>query len=64
MSTDRLLNRQLSDVLGALASQHELAGGGGPAAALTAAVAAALTTKAARASRAIWIEAGGAIARA
>jgi formiminotetrahydrofolate cyclodeaminase len=64
MSSDRLLNRQLSDVLGALASQHELAGGGGPAAALTAAVAAALTTKAARASRATWIEAGGAIARA
>ncbi len=59
-----LLNRSLSDVLGALASQHELAGGGGPAAALTAATAAALTAKVARASRATWIEAGGAIAHA
>lgn len=59
-----LLNRSLSDVLGALASQHELAGGGGPAAALTAATAAALTAKVARGSRATWIEAGGAIAHA
>lgn len=59
-----LLNRSLSDVLGALASQHELAGGGGPAAALTAATAAAVTAKVARGSRATWIEAGGAIAHA
>ena len=59
-----LLHRPLSDVLSALASQHELAGGGGPAAALTAAAAAALTAKAARGSRATWIEAGGAIAHA
>jgi|GEM_PF-6791756 len=59
-----LLSRPLSDVLGALASQHELAGGGGPAAAITAAAAAALTAKVARASRATWIEAGGAIAHA
>jgi len=51
-------------VLTALASQHELAGGGGPAAALTSAAAAALTAKVARASRATWIEAGGAIAHA
>jgi formiminotetrahydrofolate cyclodeaminase len=54
----------LSEVLAALASQHELAGGGGPAAALTSAAAAALTAKVARASRATWIEAGGAIAHA
>lgn len=54
----------MSDVLGALASQHELAGGGGPAAALTAAAAAAVTAKVARGSRATWIEAGGAIAHA
>lgn len=54
----------MSDVLGALASQHELAGGGGPAAALTAAAAAALTANVARGSRATWIEAGGAIAHA
>ena len=60
----RLLDRTLADVLGALASPHELAGGGGPAAALTAATAAALTAKAARASRATWIDAGGAIGRA
>ena len=59
-----LLSRPLSDVLAALASQHELAGGGGPAAALTAAAAAALTAKVARGSRATWIEAGGAIAHA
>jgi formiminotetrahydrofolate cyclodeaminase len=59
-----LLHRPLSDVLSALASQHELPGGGGPAAALTAAAAAALTAKAARGSRATWIEAGGAIAHA
>jgi formiminotetrahydrofolate cyclodeaminase len=59
-----LLNRPLSEVLAALASQHELAGGGGPAAALAAAAAAALTAKVARASRATWIEAGGAIAHA
>lgn len=59
-----LLSRPLADVLAALASQHELAGGGGPAAALTAAAAAALTAKVARASRATWIEAGGAIAHA
>jgi len=59
-----LLARPLSDVLAALASQHELAGGGGPAAALTAAAAAALTAKVARGSRASWIEAGGAIAHA
>jgi formiminotetrahydrofolate cyclodeaminase len=59
-----LLNRPLSDVLSALASQHELAGGAGPAAALTAAAAAALTAKVARGSRATWIEAGGAIAHA
>lgn len=59
-----LLNRPLSEVLAALASQHELAGGGGPAAALTAAAAAALTAKVARGSRATWIEAGGAVARA
>lgn len=59
-----LLDRPLSEVLGALASQHELAGGGGPAAALAAAAAAALTAKVARGSRATWIEAGGAIARA
>ena len=58
-----LLTRPLSDVLTALASQHELAGGG-PAAALTAAAAAALTAKVARGSRATWIEAGGAIAHA
>lgn len=54
----------MADVLTALASQHELAGGGGPAAALTAAAAAAVTAKVARGSRATWIEAGGAIARA
>jgi len=59
-----LLSRPLSEVLAALASQHELAGGGGPAAALTSAAAAALTAKVARASRATWIEAGGAIAHA
>jgi len=59
-----LLSRPLSEVLGALASQHELAGGGGPAAALTSAAAAALTAKVARASRATWIEAGGAVAHA
>ena len=59
-----LLNRPLSEVLGALASQHDLAGGGGPAAALVAAAAAALTAKVARGSRATWIEAGGAIAHA
>jgi len=59
-----LLDRPLSDVLSALASQHELAGGGGPAAALAAATAAALTAKVARGSRATWIEAGGAIAHA
>jgi formiminotetrahydrofolate cyclodeaminase len=59
-----LLNRSLSEVLGALASQHDLAGGGGPAAALVAAAAAALTAKVARGSRATWIEAGGAIAHA
>jgi formiminotetrahydrofolate cyclodeaminase len=59
-----LLSRPLSDVLAALASQHELAGGGGPAAALAAASAAALTAKVARGSRATWIEAGGAIAHA
>jgi formiminotetrahydrofolate cyclodeaminase len=59
-----LLSRPLSEVLGALASQHELAGGGGPAAALAAAAAAALTAKVARGSRATWIEAGGAIAHA
>jgi formiminotetrahydrofolate cyclodeaminase len=59
-----LLSRPLSEVLTALASQHELAGGGGPAAALTSAAAAALTAKVARASRATWIEAGGAIAHA
>lgn len=58
-----MLSRPLSDVLGAFASQHELAGGG-PAAALTAAAAAALTAKVARGSRATWIEAGGAIAHA
>jgi formiminotetrahydrofolate cyclodeaminase len=62
--TPGLLHRPLSDVLSALASQHELAGGGGPAAALTAAAAAALTAKAARGSRATWIEAGGAVAHA
>jgi len=54
----------MSDVLGALASQHELPGGGGPAAALTAAAAAALTAKVARGARTTWIEAGGAIAHA
>jgi len=59
-----LLSRSLSDVLGALASQHELPGGGGPAAALTAAAAAALVAKVARGSRTTWIEAGGAIAHA
>ncbi len=59
-----LLDRSLSEILGALASSHELAGGGGPAAAITAAAAAALTAKAARGSRATWIEAGGAIAHA
>jgi formiminotetrahydrofolate cyclodeaminase len=59
-----LLNRPLSEVLGALASQHDLAGGGGPASALVAAAAAALTAKVARGSRATWIEAGGAIAHA
>jgi formiminotetrahydrofolate cyclodeaminase len=59
-----LLTRPLGDVLGALASQHELVGGGGPAAALAAAAAAALTAKVARASRTSWIEAGGAIAHA
>jgi len=59
-----LLTRPLGDVLGALASQHELVGGGGAAAALAAAVAAALTAKVARASRTSWIEAGGAIAHA
>jgi formiminotetrahydrofolate cyclodeaminase len=59
-----LLGRPLSEVLGALASPHELPGGGGPAAALTAAAAAALTAKVARGSRATWIEAGGAIAHA
>jgi formiminotetrahydrofolate cyclodeaminase len=59
-----LTSRPLGDVLGALASQHELVGGGGPAAALAAAVAAALTAKVARASRTSWIEAGGAIAHA
>lgn len=59
-----LLSRPLVDVLGALASPHELRGGGGPAAALTAAAAAALTAKVARASRPTWIEAGGAIAHA
>ena len=59
-----LLHRSLSDVLGALASPHELPGGGGPAAALTAAAAAALTAKVARGSRTTWIEAGGAIAHA
>ena len=59
-----LLSRPLSDVLGALASPHELPGGGGPAAALTAAAAAALVAKVARASRPTWIEAGGAIAHA
>jgi formiminotetrahydrofolate cyclodeaminase len=59
-----LLSRPLSDVLTALASQHELAGGGGPAAALAAAAAAAVTAKVARGSRATWIEAGGAIAHA
>jgi len=59
-----LLDRPLSEVLGALASPHELPGGGGPAAALTAAAAAALTAKVARGSRATWIEAGGAIAHA
>jgi formiminotetrahydrofolate cyclodeaminase len=59
-----LLTRSLGDVLGALASQHELVGGGGPAAALAAAAAAALTAKVARASRTSWIEAGGAIAHA
>lgn len=60
---DGLLSRPLSDVLAALASQHELAGGG-PAAALAAAAAAAVTAKVARGSRATWIEAGGAIAHA
>ncbi|HVF78244.1 MAG TPA: cyclodeaminase/cyclohydrolase family protein [Solirubrobacteraceae bacterium] len=59
-----LLSRSLSDVLGALASQHELVGGGGPAAAITAAAAAAVTAKVARGSRVTWIEAGGAIALA
>jgi formiminotetrahydrofolate cyclodeaminase len=59
-----LLSRPLSDVLGALASPHELPGGGGPAAALTAAAAAALVAKVARGSRTTWIEAGGAIAHA
>ncbi|MFP5361397.1 MAG: cyclodeaminase/cyclohydrolase family protein [Thermoleophilia bacterium] len=59
-----LLHRPLSDVLAALASQHDLAGGGGPAAALAAAAAAAVTAKVARGSRATWIEAGGAIAHA
>ena len=59
-----LLSRPLSDVLGALASPHELSSGGAPAAALAASAAAALTAKAARASRATWIEAGGAIAQA
>lgn len=59
-----LLGRPLSEVLGALASPHELPGGGGPAAALTAAAAAALTAKVARGSRTTWIEAGGAIAHA
>jgi formiminotetrahydrofolate cyclodeaminase len=59
-----LLSRPLSEVLTALASQHELAGGGGPAAALTSAAAAALTAKVARGSRSTWIEAGGAIAHA
>jgi formiminotetrahydrofolate cyclodeaminase len=59
-----LLSRPLSEVLGALASQHELAGGGGPAAALAAAAAAALTAKVARSARATWIEAGGAVAHA
>jgi formiminotetrahydrofolate cyclodeaminase len=59
-----LLNLPLSEVLGMLASPHELAGGGGPAAALAAATAAALTAKVARGSRATWIEAGGAIAHA
>lgn len=59
-----LMDRPLADVLGAFASPHELAGGGGPAAAMTAAAAAALAAKAARASRATWIDAGGAISRA
>src|SRR5436190_1096654 len=59
-----LLSLPLSEVLGMLASPHELAGGGGPAAALAAATAAALTAKVARGSRATWIEAGGAIAHA
>lgn len=59
-----LVSRPLTDVLGALASPHELPGGGGPAAALTAAAAAALTAQVARASRPTWIEAGGAIAHA
>lgn len=59
-----LLSRPLSDVLAALASQHGLAAGGGTAAALAAAAAAAVTAKVARGSRATWIEAGGAIARA
>ena len=59
-----LLSRPLSDVLGALASPHELSSGGAPAAALAAAAAAALCAKAARASRGSWIEAGGAIAQA
>ncbi len=59
-----LLGRPLSEVLGAIASQHELAGGGHPAAAIAAASAAALAAKAARGSRATWIEAGGAIAHA
>ena len=59
-----LLSLPLSEVLGMLASPHEMAGGGGPAAALAAATAAALTAKVARGSRATWIEAGGAIAHA
>ncbi|HWI07290.1 MAG TPA: cyclodeaminase/cyclohydrolase family protein [Solirubrobacteraceae bacterium] len=63
-SATGLLGRPLSEVLAALASQHELADGGGPAAALTAAAAAALTAKVARGSRPTWIEAGGAVAHA
>ena len=59
-----LLSRPLSEVLAALASQHEMPGGGGPAAALTTAAAAALTAKVARGARTTWIEAGGAIANA
>jgi methenyltetrahydrofolate cyclohydrolase len=61
-SPDDLLELRVSELLDSVASDSR-APGGGSAAAVALALAAALVGKAARASRAQWAEAGGAVAQ-